>query len=302
MAFAIALGCAGAGVDDDPDHTGMSEDDFSAMGGGDDHYLRDVVVRDSFNNTFLLHWPKRKMPLAVYLPPPPTDLFENPVEVFAAVREGVLDWSDVVSPGVPSFEFVEDQGDADIPVVWAAEPDGDWYIARCAYEVNLRQLRFGVSHILVTGRWGDDRLAELDEIYDVVHDEMGHALGLMGHSPSPLDLMYPAANAARKSGLSAADRNTLRALYEHGSRPYRGRRGRRLLAAGLTPSVPALSGPMQPYRCGCTKWMAVHGGLGRNTSLVVHQARLSLARGMHLYYTGHAEERGPLRGGRDDTG
>ena len=72
MAFAIALGCAGAGVDDDPDYTGMSEDDFSAMGGGDDHYLRDVVVRDSFNNTFLLHWPKRKMPLAVYLPPPPT--------------------------------------------------------------------------------------------------------------------------------------------------------------------------------------------------------------------------------------
>ncbi len=161
----MALGCAGAGVDEDPDYSGMSEDDFSAMGDDDGHYLRDIVIRDSFNNTFLLHWPLRKMPLAVFLPPPPADLFENPDEVLAAVRKGVLAWSDVAAQGVPRFELVEDQGKADIPIVWSAEPDGDWYIAFCAYDINVRPLRIGVSHILVTGRWRDRRVAGLDELY-----------------------------------------------------------------------------------------------------------------------------------------
>ena len=64
------------------------------------------------------------------------------------MRDGVLDWTDVAAPGVPSFEFVENQGDADIPIVWAAEPDGGWYIAFCAYGGHALTNRFDVSHIM----------------------------------------------------------------------------------------------------------------------------------------------------------
>ena len=126
-------------------------------------YLRLVTVRDSFSSTYLMHWPKRRMPLEVHLRPPPRGLFENPNEVEAAVRKAVLDWTDVVEPGVPGFTFIDDQGKADIPVVWAEEPDGDWYIAFCAYDVDVPD-RFGVSHILVTGRWRDGEVASLDDI------------------------------------------------------------------------------------------------------------------------------------------
>ncbi len=42
---------------------------------GDD-YLRSVAVRDGYNDTYLLRWPARKMPLEVFLPRPPADLFE----------------------------------------------------------------------------------------------------------------------------------------------------------------------------------------------------------------------------------
>jgi hypothetical protein len=96
--------------------------------------------------------------------------------------------------------------------------------------------RFGVSHILVTGRWGGGRVASVEDIYAVTLHEMGHALGLMGHSDDPYDLMYPSIASAEMratlmlSGaglISARDRNTMRKLYEHGNRPFRGRRGRR---------------------------------------------------------------------------
>jgi len=49
----------------------MSSEAAEPAGAPQDHeagdYLRQVAVRDAFNDTYLLHWPKRKMPLAVYL-------------------------------------------------------------------------------------------------------------------------------------------------------------------------------------------------------------------------------------------
>jgi predicted Zn-dependent protease len=190
-------------------------------------YLRQVAVRDEFNDTYLLHWPERKMPLAIYLPDPPEGLFPDPVRIRSEVQRAVLDWADVAAPGVPSFRFVDNHGEAEIPIVWAAEPDGGWYIAHCTYQVNIRQKRFGVERILVTGRWGDGRVAEPSAIYETVLHEMGHALGLMGHSDDPRDIMYPELSPAPGRGLSARDRNTLRQLYAGPNRQIRGRRGRR---------------------------------------------------------------------------
>jgi hypothetical protein len=214
----------------------MSEDDFSNLAETEaPDYLRLVTARDSYSNTYLMHWRKREMPLSVYLPSPPPDLFTNPEEVYSAVRRGILDWAGVVEPGIPSFEFVDDQGDADIPIVWAKEPTGDWYIAFCAYDVQIPS-RFGVSHILVTGRWGDGHQASIADVHAVTLHEVGHALGLMGHSDNPTDIMYRSimSESARMqliqysgSLLSASDRQTLRELYEHGNRPYRGRRDSR---------------------------------------------------------------------------
>jgi len=46
----------------------------------------------------------------------------------------------------------------------------------------------------------------------VIH-EMGHPLGLAGHSPSTADIMYRSTYDSKAEGLSEADRATLRALY-----------------------------------------------------------------------------------------
>ena len=221
----LLVGCATGSSQDAPPGAATSTGRDGTGPGSTRHYLRDVVFPGR-GDTFLIHWGKRKMPLEVYLPEPPPGLFEDPEAVLDVVRDGILDWTDVVGPGVPSFVFVENQGDADIPIVWAEEPDGDWYIAFCSYDINVAQLRMGVSHILVTGRWGDGRVASFEEIYLVVLHEMGHALGLGGHSRDPGDIMYPSIRGGAE-GLSPADRLTVQKLYKHGSRRYSGRRGGR---------------------------------------------------------------------------
>jgi hypothetical protein len=182
-----------------------------------DNYLRWVAFEFPFNENFLLHWPKRKMPLRIYLPTPPPGLFADPEAIHDAVRAGVMDWTGVAGPGLPRFAFVDAIEDADIPIVWFEEPDGDWYIAHCAYDVGWRTKRFGISRIIVTGRWGDGRIATRDEIHTTILHEMGHALGLGGHSPDPGDVMYPSISGSIGEGLSDRDRATLKALYARGS-------------------------------------------------------------------------------------
>ena len=83
--------------------------------------------------------------------------------------------------------------------------------------------RLDVSHILVTARIGAGRVADLHDIHQVMLHEMGHALGLAGHSPSDQDIMG-APPRPEVSGLSSRDRNTLKALY---ARPI----GTRILGA-----------------------------------------------------------------------
>jgi hypothetical protein len=176
-------------------------------------YLRWVAFEVPINDYVLLRWPKRKMPLRVYLPRPPEGLFPDAAAVQDSVRGGVLDWTDVAGEGLPRFEFVASAGEADIPIIWAAEPDGNWYIAHCAYDVRPLSRRFGVSRIVVTGRGAGGRPADLHDLYAVVLHEMGHALGLGGHSPIPGDIMYRSVSATATAGLSDRDRATLTALY-----------------------------------------------------------------------------------------
>ena len=50
-------------------------------------------------------------------------------------------------------------------------------------------------------------------ITKVLLHEIGHALGLHGHSPNPQDVMFPAATSAQFATLSKRDINTIRIVY-----------------------------------------------------------------------------------------
>lgn len=119
-------------------------------------------------------------------------------------------------------------GPGDIPIVWETDPRGGWHIAHCAWDLDVFARRFGVARILVTGKWSEDHVADLFDIYATVLHEMGHALGFGGHSPDPGDIMYPTISRTASGGSSARDRATLQELYARpiGSRVLGARRDR----------------------------------------------------------------------------
>ncbi len=179
-----------------------------------DDYLRHVGV--SFRgNVFALRFLDHQMPLRVHLPVPPDGMFEDGSAVLDSVRDGFTDWADVAAPGVPSFRFIEDPRDAEIRVVWELEPDGSWYIAHCVYNSNAGTRTHSVERILVTARHPDGYVADLTDVYRIMLHEVGHALGLYGHSPTTGDIMHKSAGTAQ--GLSDRDRNTLKRLYGLGN-------------------------------------------------------------------------------------
>lgn len=178
-----------------------------------DDYLRYVGFDLPFNENVLLHWSRRQMPLKVHLPVPPEGFYTDPIAVHDVVREGVTDWTDVAEPGLPSFVFVDAAGEADIQIAWALEaPDPSWYVAHCVWSQTVVSKQFAVDQILVTARWRD-REPSLDTLYGTMLHEMGHALGLAGHSPDRADVMYPRVNDDGLPELTERDRATLRALY-----------------------------------------------------------------------------------------
>lgn len=179
-----------------------------------DNYLRYVAFKVRGSEKVLLRWHERNMPLKIYLHSPPAGHFEDPQALMDVVRDGITDWTGVAGPGIPRFEFVDDQGDADIPIVWEAEPSGSWYIAHCVYQINGMQSRFGVARILMTGKRSRGQPASLEDVYLTMLHEMGHALGLR-HSPDRTDVMYKGGHwYVETAELSARDRETLRLLYE----------------------------------------------------------------------------------------
>ena len=78
----LTAACMGpvAGSGDAERHERASTTRDSLASDAKRHYLREVVLA-GHGDTFLIHWRKHKMPLQVYLPPPPPGLFEDPEAV-----------------------------------------------------------------------------------------------------------------------------------------------------------------------------------------------------------------------------
>jgi len=174
-------------------------------------YLAYVAFESPDHLGLLLHWPERKMPLKVYLPSPPPGWFADADGVVEATRRAVTDWTDVAGPGLPSFEFVSKAGDADIPIMWA-DVSPSWSVAHCMMRIDFPTRRFAVENVLITAWYRDGTQVSAVDIHRTLRHEMGHALGIAGHSPNPEDVMYALA-PSKSQKLTDRDRETLRKLY-----------------------------------------------------------------------------------------
>jgi hypothetical protein len=183
----------------------------------------------------LCRWDVTRFPLRVYVQPPVIDAAlqdqfdasKEPNAFTEAAWRALESWQTALG-GVVSFRRVRSDQDAALRIllfgqVGPAPEDGVQVLGTTAMgdacQVKSRSMwadrveaSFEVPEIRIYVA-DDHGLLPADQVERNVLHEIGHALGMHGHSPIPADLMYEVARDRRVDRLSPEDINSFKTLY-----------------------------------------------------------------------------------------
>ena len=175
--------------------------------GKSDNYLTHALQRDGK----VVHWNLSKMPLKVFIKSgygvPGWDSSMIPA-VYAAYGE----WYRASKYKI-SFKTTKNRDEADIVVGWQAGFDEHaGRVGENAFEsINGTIVR---SDISIATQHPAGRPLTMDELKHTAIHELGHALGIQGHSPNPGDVMFFSQNPSQSFALTPRDKRTIQLLYQ----------------------------------------------------------------------------------------
>src|SRR5579883_973580 len=168
-------------------------------------YLKEVF------DAGVYRWPQSRLPITVFVEPADNLKGYRP-EFDDILRHAFREWSSTTKNKI-QFKIVNQKDKARMIITWTDDLHAPELRAEAGI-AGINQDVEGISHATV-------RLLTIDPfkqgpignqfLYDVCLHEIGHALGLMGHSPYPDDIMYPILST--QSGISPRDAATLSAIY-----------------------------------------------------------------------------------------
>lgn len=177
---------------------------------GMDNYLKEAIAGGGGGGK----WDKAKMPLKVFIAD--GSGIENYKEVYKQMlRQAFLSWSEASANEI-SFSFVESPQAADISCRWTANlkdlvnpvEGGQALVAKSLHGQVIK------AEILILTR--NPSLPPFPDSFvrHVCLHEVGHSLGLSGHSSQPGDIMFAAASYESATGiLSQRDKKTMLMHY-----------------------------------------------------------------------------------------
>jgi len=131
-----------------------------------------------------------------------------------ALKEAFGDWADKTG-GRVKFTYVDSPEKADISCSWSSDPSKLQFQAEGG-ECQTRHGLNGLEHADIVILTANPKLhvSEMpaDEIKKICLHEIGHSLGVLGHSPDPKDVMFCSAAGGTKE-LSDRDIRTMLHLY-----------------------------------------------------------------------------------------
>lgn len=179
---------------------------------GKDNYLDDIT-----ENGRIIRWSLAKMPLKLYIERSPQGIRNFQPSFISEVRKAMQLWCGILSHQM-SFVEVNDPVQADIRVTWTNTIDthghdsdgGTAYTAGLTLP-NLRDEQLQNMAVQIATFDIQGKPQNTDIIYAVAIHELGHSLGILGHSNNPRDIMY--AQNQHVTAPSPRDINTIRKLY-----------------------------------------------------------------------------------------
>lgn len=181
------------------------------------HYMAEVTEMGH------LIWPLERMPLKVFIEDGSgTEGYRQYYQDF--MRKAFNEWQNT-SNGKISWREVSSPQQADIICTWTsnAKPRGPGVEAgetkstigvnRLTGQQNIIRANISVLTSLLGRSFSDT------DTYKTCLHEVGHAIGMEGHSNTPSDIMYPMLNSAQTPYLKERDINTIAALYSESKQP-----------------------------------------------------------------------------------
>jgi len=162
-------------------------------------------------DTLVFHWDRASLPVRIYVPA------NSPLATH--VQTAIDRWQAAFLYGEFRAEIVADSGSADVIFENSPPLDGGFLRASlnahadgCTGATDIpTSFEFALpAHSYVFSNTGTE-VPGLDHCYSItVTHELGHALGILNHSPNPGDLMYA---FPQVDGLTVRDRETAELLY-----------------------------------------------------------------------------------------
>lgn len=163
---------------------------------------------------YTVRWPDSAMPIKVYVAPFRWYEKSKQQESYAynqMVYDAFNLWRELTGERV-RFQFVATYNDSQIDVSWRRVDRKS--LGHCQYLVNEQgllysaEIKIGISDGILHAAYND-----MDEVRHTILHEVGHALGLIGHSDHDQDIMY-VPHQYGVTDLSPRDIDTLVTLYQ----------------------------------------------------------------------------------------
>lgn len=159
----------------------------------------------------LFRWPESRIPITVFIEP--GDAVPGyRAEFDDVLRHAFREW-ETATEGKVKFDVVSQRDGARMIVTWTDDmhaPELRAEAGKASVVQDSEGIKSADIQLLTVSPFKEGPLG-CELLYNVCLHEIGHALGLMGHSPYPDDIMYPQLSV--QTGITPRDAKTLHVVY-----------------------------------------------------------------------------------------